>query len=141
MKQERQRLVRLRRLEKIRAIARQTAAVEAAQAESTLSKLRDVSERTHRMTQDYGSRRGMSDAAALHQVGRFLDGLRAIHRTAEGDALRAQSIADAKQKILAEAERRRAAIEDRADRQERAIARATEMPSLGGRKRSGTGLE
>ncbi|MGO4165957.1 hypothetical protein [uncultured Novosphingobium sp.] len=141
MKEERKRLVRLRRLEKIRAIAKQTAAIEAAQAESTLSKLRDLSERTRRMADDYGGRREMTDGAALHQVGRFVGGLQAIRRTTEGDALRAQSIADAKQLLLAEAERRRAAIEDRAAHQERTIAKAGETPALGGRKPSGTALE
>ena len=130
MKEERKRLGRLKRLEKIRAIAKQTAAVEAAQAESTLTQLRALSERTRRMASDYASRREASDGAALHQLGRFVTGLQAISR-----------IADAKQRELAAAERRRAAIEERAELQARLIAKASEQPVLGSRKGSGTGLE
>lgn len=141
MNAERQRLLRLRRLEKIRAIAKQNAALEAAQAESTLSQLRALSDRTRRLAQDYGSRREMADGAALRQVGRFASGLEAISRSTEGDAVRAQSIADAKQLQLAEAERRRAAIEERAALQERMIAKAGQTPSLTARRPSGTGLE
>lgn len=141
MKEERQRLARLRRLEKIRAIAKQTAAAEAAQAESTLSQLRTLSERTRRMASDYANRRQLDDGAALHQLGRFVSGLQALTRTTDGDALRAQSIADAKQQQLAEAERRRAAIEERAALQARLIVKGSEQPVLGGRRASGTGLE
>ncbi|MCT2398173.1 hypothetical protein [Novosphingobium mangrovi (ex Huang et al. 2023)] len=141
MKEERKRLARLRRLEKIRAIAKQTAAAEAARAEGTLTQLRALSERTRRMASDYGNRREVHDGAALRQLGRFVVGLQAISRTTDGDALRAQSIADAKQRELAEAERRRAAIEERAELQARLIAKASEHPALGSRKGSGTDLD
>ena len=141
MKEERKRLGRLRRLEKIRAIAKQTAAAEAAQAESTLTQLRSLSERTRQMAADYASRREASDGAALHQLGRFVVGLQALSRTTDGDALRAQSIADAKQRQLAEAERRRAAIEERAELQSRLIAKASQQPALGSRKGTGTDLD
>lgn len=141
MKEEQKRLTRLRRLEKIRSIAKQTAALESAQAESTLTQLRALSERTRQMATDYASRREMHDGAALHQVGRFVSGLQTLTRTTDGDALRAQSIADAKQRLLAEAERRRAAIEERALLQERMIAKAGQTPALGSRKGSGTDLD
>ncbi|GGB93383.1 hypothetical protein GCM10011494_09740 [Novosphingobium endophyticum] len=141
MKEDRKRLARLRRLEKIREIAKQTAALESAQAESTLTQLRALSERTRQMASDYASRREMDDGAALHQVGSFVSGLQALSKSTDGDALRAQSIADAKQRLLAEAERRRAAIEERALLQERMIAKAAQSPALGGRKGSGTDLD
>lgn len=141
MKEDRKRLARLRRLEKIREITKQTAALESAQAESTLTQLRALSERTRQMASDYASRREMDDGAALHQVGRFVSGLQALSKSTDGDALRAQSIADAKQRLLAEAERRRAAIEERALLQERMIAKAAQSPALGGRKGSGTDLD
>lgn len=145
MNADRKRLIRLRRLEKIRAIAKQTAALEAAQAESTLTQLKSLSERTRALAADYASRREMADGAALHQVGRFVTGLQAISRTTHGEAQRAQSIADAKQLQLAAAERRRAAIEERAALQERMIAKAGETPALSARRTaatdSGTGLE
>jgi hypothetical protein len=141
VKEERKRLDRLRRLEKIRDIAKQTAALESAQAESTLTQLRALSDRTRQMATDYASRREMNDGASLHQVGRFVSGLQALTRTTEGDTLRAQSIADAKQRQLAEAERSRAAIEERAVLQERMIAKAAHSPALSGRKGSGTDLD
>lgn len=141
MKQERQRLSRLKRLEKVRAIAKQAAANDAAQAESTLAQLRSLSERTRTMAMDYAARREASDGASLHHLGTFVSGLQAISRTTAGDAQRAQSIADAKLLLLAEAERRRAATADRAELQEKMIAKAAQVPFLGGRKPSGTGLE
>lgn len=141
MKAERARLARLRRLEKIRAIAKQTAAAEAAQAESTLTQLRALSERTRSLASDYASRREPADGAALRQLGRFVSGLQALTRTTDGDALRAQSIADAKQQLLAEAERRRSAIEERAETQAKIITRGSQQPVLGSRKATGTGLE
>jgi len=141
VKEERKRLARLKRLEKIRAIAKQTAALESAQAESTLTQLRALSDRTRQMASDYASRREMTDGGSLHQVGRFVSGLQALTKTTDGDAMRAQSIADAKQRLLAEAERRRAAIEERALLQERMIAKAGQTPALGSRKGSGTDLE
>lgn len=141
MQAERKRLARLKRLEKIRAIAKQTAAAEAAQAESTLTQLRALEDRTRRMASEYGARREAADGAALRQVGRFVDGLQALGRTTAGDALRARSIADAKQQQLAEAERRRAAIEERAAAQARQIAKGAQAPVLGARRPSGTGLE
>lgn len=141
MKAERARLARLRRLEKIRAIAKQTAAAEAAQAESTLTQIRALSERTRSLASDYTSRREPTDGAALRQLGRFVSGLQALTRTTDGDALRAQSIADAKQQLLAEAERRRSAIEERAEAQARVISKGSQLPVLAGRRATGTGLE
>ena len=141
MKQERLRLARLKRLEKIRGIAKQVAANEAAQAESTLAQLRALSQRTRSLATDYATRREAGDGASLHHLGKFVSGLQAISRTTEGDARRAQSIADAKMVLLTEAERRRAATAERAELQEKMIAKAAQVPVLGGRKPSGTGLE
>ena len=141
MKQERLRLARLKRLEKIRGIAKQVAANEAAQAESTLAQLRALSQRTRSLATDYATRREAGDGASLHHLGKFVSGLQAISRTTEGDARRAQSIADAKMVLLTEAERRRAATAERAELQEKMIAKAAQVLVLGGRKPSGTGLE
>jgi hypothetical protein len=141
MTADHQKLARLNRLEKLRAIAKQTAAAEAAQAESTLTQLRSLSDRTRRLAGDYSARRDAGDGAALLQVGRFVSGLQSLSRTTDGDALRARSIADAKQQALAEAERRRAAIEDRATAQARHIAAKAQQPALGAKRASGTELE
>jgi len=141
MKEERARLARLRRLEKVRAIAKQVAATEAAQAEGTLAQLRALSDRTRLLAADYASRRGASDGASLVHLGRFVEGLHSIARSTDGDARRARSVADAKLASLAEAERRRAATEERAALQERMIAKAAEVPALGARRPSGTDLD
>ncbi|HUD28338.1 MAG TPA: hypothetical protein VMQ93_05650 [Novosphingobium sp.] len=141
MTADRKKLARLNRLEKLRAIAKQTAATEAAQAENTLAQLRMLSDRTRNLAHDYAARRDAGDGAALHHVSRFVGGLQALTRTTDGDALRAQSIADAKQQALVEAERRRAAIEDRADAQARRIASKAQPPVLTSRRTNGTDLE
>lgn len=141
MTADKKKLARLNRLEKLRAIAKQSAATEAAQAESTLSQLRNLSDRTRRLASDYAARRDAPDGGALHHVGRFVNGLQTLSRTTDGDALRAQSIADAKQQVLAEAERRRAAIEDRATAQARRIASKAQPTVLGARRTIGTDLD
>jgi hypothetical protein len=139
--EERARLLRLRRLEKIRAIAKQTAARDAAAAESTLGQLRALSERTSRLADDYAARRGSEDGAALRQLSGFVEGLGTLSNKTRADASRAEAIADAKLRILAEAERRRAAVEDRARAQAQLIARGAQVPVLGSSKPNGTGLE
>lgn len=141
MNAERARLLRLRRLEKIRDIAKQTAARDAAEAEGTLAQLRALCERTGRLAGEYAARRNADQGDALRQQSRFVDGLEAIRRNTLDEMRRAEAIADAKLRLLATAERRRAAVDDRAQAQERLIARGRETPALHGRKPSGTGLE
>lgn len=136
---ERARLLRLNRLEKIRAIAKQTAAREAAEAESTLSQLRALTDRTGRLAADYASRRGSQDGAALRHLSGFVEGLGKLTRTTHADAQRAEAIADAKLRLLGEAERRRAAVEERARLEEKLIARGAEAPALGSRKQANSG--
>ncbi|VWX53063.1 hypothetical protein [Novosphingobium sp. 9U] len=138
--EERARLLRLKRLEKIRAIAKQTAAREAAEAESTLSQLRMLTDRTGKLAADYGARRGSQDGASLRQLAGFVDGLGMLTRNTRADAQRAEAIADAKLRMLAEAERRRSAVEERFRLQEKLIARGAEAPALGSRKQTGTDL-
>lgn len=135
---ERARLLRLNRLEKIRDIAKQTAAREAAEAESTLSQLRALTDRTGRLAADYGARRGSVDGASLRTLAGFVDGLGKLTRTTQADAQRAEAIADAKLRMLGEAERRRAAVEERARLHKQLISRAGEIPALGSRKPNGT---
>jgi len=141
MNAERARLLRLRRLEKIRDIAKQTAARDAAEAEGTLAQLHALCERTGRLAGEYAARRDAEQGDALRQQLRFVDGLEAIRRNTLDEMRRAEAIADAKLRHLATAERRRAAVDDRAQAQERLIARGREAPALHGRKPSGTGLE
>jgi hypothetical protein len=141
MKAERARLARLQRLERVRAIAKQTAAAEAAQAEGTLAQLEALAERTRLLAAEYAARSEAQDGASLQQVARFAGGLRGIYASTANDAATARRIADHKQQALGQAERRRAVVEERAERQARIVAKAGETPALGGRRKFGTGLE
>lgn len=138
---ERRRLARLQRLEKVRAIARQGAALAAAEAEGTLSQLLALAERTVRMAEDYAVRRDAPDGAALSQLARFRQGLDGVSAGTRGDAERARALADRLMTELADAERRRQAAQDRAEAEARALAAAGQQVALGPRKAIGTGLE
>ena len=79
--------------------------------------------------------------ASLRQLASFAGGLRGIYASTANDAATARRIADHKQQVLGQAERRRAVVEERAERQARVVAKAGESPALGARKKFGTGLE
>ena len=141
MTSEKARLVRLRRLERVRAIAKQTAAAEAAAAEGTLAQLTGLAAHTRRLTCEYGARREASNGESLRQLLGFIGGLTDLGHTTANDEQRARTYADTKLGELAAAERRRAAVEDRAVRQARDIAKAGNSPPTGSRRKFGTGLE
>ncbi len=141
MTAERARLLRLQRLERVRAIAKQAAARDSAEAESTLAQLETIAARTRRLAADYAARGESLDGGALQQLARFAGALQGISASTSGDAARARLIADAKLGTLAAAERSRAAVGTRADRQARVVAASVILPVLGGRKALGTGLE
>ncbi|WP_298284277.1 hypothetical protein [Novosphingobium sp.] len=143
MKEERARLARLRRLERIRDIARQTALAEAGKAEGTLAQLQSLVERTSRLSADYSARTDPRDGHGLQQLRHFVAGLDRITNGTRADAENAKRIADAKAQEAAAAERRRAAVEERATAQERLIARkiAAGTIPVTGKKPTGTGLE
>ena len=141
MKAERARLKRLQRLERVRAIAKQTAASEAAAAESTLAQLESLAERTRSLAADYAARGEQADGAALTQIVRFAGGLREIHARTMDDAGRARDLADGKLAALGKAERRRAAVEDRASAAARVIGRTAQPPALASRRGFGTELD
>ncbi|MCB2076677.1 MAG: hypothetical protein KDE55_03155 [Novosphingobium sp.] len=134
-------LKRLHRLERVRAIAKQAAAREAAEAESTLAQLEALAERTRRLAAEYAARNETPDGAALIQIGRFAAGLQHIHETTTRDSVRARQVADGKLAELSAAERRRAVVEDRAVATARSLASSRDLPSLAAMKRFGTGLE
>lgn len=141
MKAERARLMRLNRLERVRAIAKQAAAQEAAAAESTLSQLEALAERTRLLAADYGNRNEARDGASLQQIGRFADGLRSIYSRTANDALTAKRIADNKMAELATAERRRSIVEEHAIKKARDISSRGAPAILTARRKFGTGLE
>jgi hypothetical protein len=141
MKAERARLTRFQRLERMRAIAKQTAAAESAQAESTLAQLEALAERTRQMAAEYAGRVSVPDAAALQRNANFAHGLRGISANTASDAATARRIADFKLQALSQAERRRAVVEERAERQARVIIKGSESPVLGARRKFGTELD
>lgn len=138
---DQKRLARLQRLEKVRAIAKQTAATAAAEAEGTLAQLQALAVRTGDMAADYAGRNDAKDGMSLQQLGRFADGLQGISRSTLADADRAKSIADNRQQELAAAERRRSAVAKRAIQEAKEIAARRQSPVLGSRKAVGTDLE
>jgi len=141
MQADHKRLMRLQRLERVRAIAKQTAATAAAEAEGTLAQLETLASRTGQLAADYAGRSDATDGLSLHQFGRFVAGLKGITDSTLADAARARVIADSRQTELAAAERRRAAVEERAQREARLIASRKQAPVLGSRKAIGTDLE
>ena len=141
MRAEAARIRRLLRLEKVRALAKQTAARDAAQAEGTLTQLEALAARTGAMAGAYRGRTGLGDGLALHQLRSFVSGLGGITAATLSDAVQARAVADHKQQELAQAERRRAAVEDRAKAGTRALAQRSVVPPLHGRRPVGTDLE
>lgn len=131
-----QRVARLRRLERIRAMAREAALAEAAKAEGTLAQLAGLAERTRLLAAEYAARDDAADAHGLAGAMRFAAGMQGLTRNAEAEADSARVVADGKARAAAEAERRRAAVDDRAAREVRAIARKgyATTPSLAARK-------
>ncbi len=141
MPPEAARLRRLLRLEKVRAIAKQTAAAEAAEAEGTLAQLEALIVRTGELASGYRAGPALPDGLALRHLGTVVDGLERVAAATRGDAERARQLADRKQQELARAERSRAAVEDRAQASRRALAQARQQPVLGARRSVGTDLE
>jgi hypothetical protein len=137
-------LRRLERLERVRAIARQTCAAEAASAEGTRSQLTALAERTHALAADYARADGAADGAALALAARFGAGLQHLCGVTAKDASRAGAIADERLVALADAEARRAAVEERIAHETGRLARRAQTPALTARRRAhetGTSLE
>lgn len=129
---DRIKLKRLRRLERLRGIARQTALAEAAKAESALAQVANLEARTTALIEAYRLRRDARDGAELAQTQHFVAGLTRIADSTAQDLVRARETADARAAEAAEAERRRAAVDDRIETARQRIARkaaATSHPS------------
>lgn len=141
MRAELRKLARLRRLERVRGLAKQQAAQQAATAESALAHLKSLAERTRAMGEVYRDHAGLVDGQALRQRMQFTLGLAGITATTHRDAMSAQALADLRQQELATAERRRAAVETRAQDGERALAQRQSNPASAARRQLGTGLE
>lgn len=133
--------MRLRRLEKVRDIAKQAAAREAAEAESTLAQLDILAARTGQLIGSYAARTDAADAGALRLLTSFRTNLAGVGEATRTDASRARALADSKLASLAAAERSRQAVEDRAKSAADAIDQAASPVAQGARRSLGTGLE
>lgn len=138
---DQRRLGRLRRLERVRAIAKRQLAGETALAEQALSQLRALTERTRGLAADYSARNDSFDGFDLVQTSRFSAGLCRIVSSAGTEAIAAQRLADRKLTELAAAERSRAAVEDRLVTTEKMLGRKGPKPSISPRRKIGTELE
>lgn len=123
MSAEEAKLKRLRRLERLRGIARQTALTEAARAEAMLAQVANLKERTAALIEAYRLRRDTQTGEHLRQSQQFVAGLTRIADQTAADLVRAREAADARAAEAAEAERRRAAVEDRIEAARQRIAR------------------
>jgi len=141
MTPEERRVGRLRRLERVRAIAKRQLAAETAEAESVLSQLRMLTEKTRVLAEEYAARGDALDGYTLIQSTRFAAELCHIVNSSGAEANTAKERADRKMAELAAAERRRAAVEQRLDLERRTIAKRKETLAGGARKRIGTELE
>lgn len=129
MSTEKAKLKRLRRLERLRGIARQTALAEAARAESALAQVTNLEARTAALIQAYRLRRDAQDGAELQQTQQFVAGLTRIADSTAQDLHRARETANARAAEAAEAERRRAAVDDRIEAARQRIARKSATAS------------
>jgi hypothetical protein len=116
-------LKRLRRLERLRDIARQSALAEAARAEATLAQVANLKARTAALIDAYRMRRDAHDGAELRQTQQFVSGLTRLADSAAADLVRARAAADTRAAEAAEAERRRAAVDERIEAARQRIAR------------------
>ena len=114
MKAERARLVRLKRLEKLRAISRHNALAESGRAEARLAQLEQLGERTAALIGTYAARTDAACGGDLTSQRVYMGELQRVVGRNQADIARAREQADARAIEAAAAERRRAAVEDRA---------------------------
>lgn len=123
MKAERARLGRLQRLEKLRAIARQTALTVAGQAEARLQTLENLGLRTTSLIDSYATRIDAQCGADLVGQQVYVRELQRMAHHTQVDIAQARDMADLRAAEAAAAERRRAAVEERATATRQRIAR------------------
>jgi hypothetical protein len=137
------RLKRLRRIEKVRAVAKEMKLAEAARAETTLHQLRALADRTREMADGYSARADSTDAWALSGMFTFSQSLHRMSEKVTADAATAQHHADRLGRDVHAAERSRATAQERADQYQAALGRtaAAKYADAPGRKGFGTKFE
>ncbi len=141
MNAPRRKLARLQRLERIRSIAKHDAAQRSAQAEDVFARIVALDQQTHALARRYETRAECRDADSLRQLGGFVSALRSMGHETARQIETARSDADARQLELAQAERRRAAVDDRARDARRALEKAPANAPAGAKRSIGTLLD
>ena len=131
MKQDRHALQRLRRLERVREVAKQTAVMESAEAEGTLGQLVALRDRTRAIAASYRPPVAETDGGDLRRMRAFVEGVGRLTGKTEQDITAAQSRADALRGDLAAAQRRLSLASERTIRCRKALnaERPAETPA------------
>ena len=113
MKADPARLVRLKRLERMRNVARQRALENVSSAEMHYTRLKDLAQRSGAMAQGFAGRIDAHDAGALRDLRAFHAALSELSQTTAQDTASARRSADARQAELVRAERSRDLVTER----------------------------
>ncbi len=141
MQVERKKLKRLKRLEHIRSLTKQSALAEVARAEVMLGQLQMLSNRTADLVADYADRPPAITGSDLRNLVQFTDALQLILKSTQTDTVKAAAFANQSQTALAHAEQRRSAVETRADALSQKINAHQQQPLHTARRANGTPLE
>jgi hypothetical protein len=142
---EKRRLARLGRLERIRAVTRHEAARRSAEAESVFARMDALARRSQQLAQDYAARGDALQASDLAQLRRFQAELVRLGHATARQAGQAQVIADRTRQDLARAERQREQVADRLENSRRTLRalreKAANPASDSAPRKSGTLLD
>lgn len=141
MNKSRRKLARLQRLARVREVVRQEAATRAAEAEDLFARIVALDGQTNTLARRYEMRGDCRDAHSLRQLDAFVCGLRALSAETARQIDTARSDADARLADLAQAERRKSVVEDRARDVRRLLERRSAVAPTGIARRSGTVLD
>ena len=115
-------LRRLQRLERVREVARRSAATQMAEAEGTLGQLLTQRDRTRDMAGGYRTADAGMEGGDLRRITAFVDGVGRLTRQTEQDIEIARSRADARRGELLTADRRLSHVSERVEAQRKALS-------------------
>ena len=127
-------LRRLQRLERVREVARRSAAMQMAEAEGTLGQLLTLRDRTRDMAGGYRASDAGMEGGDLRRITAFVDGVGRLTRQTEQDIDIARSRADARRGELLTADRRLSHVSERVEAQRKVLSaeRPAEAPARRG---------
>jgi len=115
-------LRRLQRLERVREVARRSAAMQMAEAEGTLGQLLTLRDRTRDMAGGYHTADAGMEGGDLRRITAFVDGVGRLTRQTEQGIDIARSRADARRGELLTADRRLSHVSERVEAQRKALS-------------------